>query len=442
MPPGQTQKKQKANASALPEQDGNDSRKLVQLKANLADLSYDEQVKALTPSLPVQFNAKGKTKSTKKPVGKGDLVVARGKDQTDTDSLTDFQEDLHNVSKLWGFSVKLKDLRLATEGGKTVMVLAWKSSWGRKPITPPKGNFNALEARWVVAAVSKLPGFKLLPSGVQPRVLGLLGGETNELSRGVRETFEKIFVKIKGETPQKQATALKGLLTNKDALPSDVSEDHKRTQTKYALTGPTPKPKYAFRGKAADGEAWLAKFVDGVQITIVAPKAMKKGYHNYTAQQVAKQASYLPKANRKAIKTILLNPQKNPDDAYWAVKYKEPNFSSFMTAGAAGIVTIYPEKNNKKLKGENTATDSMIHETGHVWSRKKWGPDTTKPAWKPWRYAMAKDGVAVSTYAMKSVDEDVAETVAAYVVTQGSPKYAEYQAIVPARFALLKREYK
>lgn len=442
MSPKHVQKKGMASATALLEQEGNQPHGVVQLKASLADLSYDEQVKALTPSLPVQFNAKGKAKSKLKPVLKSDLILSSGDDMADADAVKDVHEDLNNLAKIWGFSIKLTELRLASHAGKTVMVLAWKSSWGKKPITPPKGNFNALEARWVVAVVKKLPGFKQLSSDVKQPLIGLLGGETNELSRGVRETFESIFKKIKGQTPQKQASALKGLLTSKDALPSNVSEEWKKNPTKYALTGPTTKKKYPFRGKAADGEAWLAKYVDGVQVTIVAPKALKGGRHTYTVQQVAKQASYLPKMNRKAIKTILLNPQRNPDDAYWAVKYKEPNFRSFMTAGAAGIVTIYPEKKKKNLKSENTATDSLIHETGHVWSRKKWGPHTSKPAWKPWRDAMAKDGVAVSTYAMKSVDEDVAETVAAYVVTQGSPKHNEYKAIVPARFALLKREYK
>ncbi len=68
-------------------------------------------------------------------------------------------------------------------------------------------------------------------------------------------------------------------------------------------------------------------------VEIVAPKAPEAGFHYHTVQQTADAASYLPKGARAVITTILLNVQVNPDDAYWAVEYKQADFHSYMTAG-------------------------------------------------------------------------------------------------------------
>ena len=43
------------------------------------------------------------------------------------------------------------------------------------------------------------------------------------------------------------------------------------------------------------------------------------------------------------ITLIMLNPVVNPDDAHWAAEYHRPDFHSYMTAGAEGIVDIYPQ---------------------------------------------------------------------------------------------------
>jgi hypothetical protein len=43
---------------------------------------------------------------------------------------------------------------------------------------------------------------------------------------------------------------------------------------------------------------------------------------------------------------------------------------------------------------------------------------------------------------MSDLKEDVAETIAPFVTTAGSPRFSEYRKIVPARFAILDAEYK
>jgi hypothetical protein len=209
----------------------------------------------------------------------------------------------------------------------------------------------------------------------------------------------------------------------------------------YALTGPTEQKKYPFSGKKADAEQWEVSFTDGVKFPIIAPKAPKPGLHNHSVDQVADAASYLPKIARSKITKVVLNIVTNPEDPYWAAQYHEPGFHSYMTAGKAGVVMIYPDKSLPPDANEMRGT--MIHETGHTWSYQQWGDDQTKGKWAEWRKAMNKDKVAVSGYAKKAIAEDVAETVKIYVATQSSPnKKAEYRKIVPNRFAMLDKEYK
>jgi hypothetical protein len=211
------------------------------------------------------------------------------------------------------------------------------------------------------------------------------------------------------------------------------------TKIDYTLTGPTEQKNYVFRGKTADAEVWSLTFVDGITIGIVAPKALEPGYHNHTVQQAAEAVSHLPKFNRSVINTILLNPVVNPDDNR-VDEYDNPR--SYMTAGVAGVVTIYPGEDTESLHSDEEMQSVMIHETGHTWAFRTWGTDETKGKWLEWKQAMDKDHTFVSNYAKKSIHEDVAETINVYVSAQGSPRFKKYRQVVPHRFAMLDREYK
>lgn len=207
------------------------------------------------------------------------------------------------------------------------------------------------------------------------------------------------------------------------------------------VSGPTEKKDFDFHGQKADAEEWIASFSDGVDVKIMSPKAPTTGYHNYSVNEVATAASYLPKSARQVITLIQLNPIVNPDDAYWAVEYNRPDLHSFMTAGAAGVVTIYPDKTTNALPNDDGRRSAMVHETAHTWSYKTWGEDKTKGKWLDWQKAMDDDKVAVSGYATAAIAEGVAETIRVYVSTKDTARFAEYEKIVPNRFAIIKQEY-
>jgi hypothetical protein len=370
-----------------------------------------------------------------------ELVLSRDPAYAKDAFLGWFRDQVKAKLAAWGLAFDPGAVHMASDGATPVVALRWDTGWGDRPTTREVGlAMEPINAKAAAAAVQKLKGWSQVDAGDRSILLNLLGGETNQLSAAARTHLASSFAGLAAKSDADQAKALKGVIGAKDAAPSVVDEQVSAASIGFDLEGPVEKKGHAFRGVTADAEQWKAKFKDAVSVDIVAPKAPQASYHNHSVQQAADAASYLPKSARTAITTIVLNAAVNPDDAYWAVQYKQPGFHSYMTAGAAGVVTIYPD--SKAPPGDNYMRGTMIHETGHTWSYKKWGQDTTKGKWADWKKAMDTDKVSVSGYAMASIAEDVAETIQVYVSTQNTPKYEEYKKMVPNRFAILVAEYK
>lgn len=357
-----------------------------------------------------------------------------------------FQSQVLGKVTPWGLtfdpgSVKLESI-CAKDQATDAIVLQWSADWGTAPtalVIP--ANMSSIDARAAVTGAKQLKGWSLLATHDSSTLENLLGGETNQLSIAVRDHLRSKFQNVATKDDKTQASELKAVLHVKDSVPSWIAEPVPAAAVQVGVTGPTEIKDYAFSGKKADGEAWIAKFSDSVEFTIIAPKGPTPGYHNHTVQDTAEAASHLSKQVRSMIKKVMLNPITNPQDPYWATQYKRPNFHSYMTAGVDGIVTIYPEKAADALSAPTAMSNAMVHETGHTWSYKTWGVDTTKGKWQDWKKAMAADKVAISGYATSSIVEDVAETIRLYQISKGTPTSAEYQKIVPHRFAILSQEY-
>lgn len=159
---------------------------------------------------------------------------------------------------------------------------------------------------------------------------------------------------------------------------------------------------------------------------------------NHTVATMAKALSELQPETLAVVNTVNLSATPNPEDAFWAEQYHMPGFTSYMTCGASGDVNVYPMTDGEQPKED--IAETLMHESGHAWSKGRWGEDTSGPGWKPWRDAAAKDGIPVSGYAESSMDEDVAETMALYLASRGTPQFDEFRQMYPARFAVLDRE--
>jgi hypothetical protein len=357
-----------------------------------------------------------------------------------------FRDQAKAKVEAWGLAfdpaaVKLATLKLDGASAKAI-VIKWSSAWGTIPITRDFPlTMSPLDARAAVSAAHALPGWSKVGAGDQGKIDNLLGGEENWLSKSSRDHLRPQYKTVQGKTEDEQAAALKATLSTKDTVAGWAPEPMQKAIATVTLSGPTEKKAFDFHGQKADGEEWNAAYSDGVDVKIVAPKAPTTGYHNYSVNEVATAATFMPKPARAVITRIQLNPIVNPDDAHWAVEYNRPDFHSFMTAGAAGVVTIYPDKTTNALPNDDGRRSAMVHETAHTWSYKTWGEDKAKGKWLEWKKAMDDDKVSVSGYATAAIAEDVAETIRVYVSTKGTARFTEYQRIVPKRFEMLKAEY-
>jgi hypothetical protein len=383
---------------------------------------------------------------TPRELGANERVLSRDPAYTADGYLPWFRDQVKAKLTAWDIVFDPASITLATvtlDGASVkAVVIAWDGAWGTLPVTRDFPlSLRPVDARASVKAAQALPGWSKVPAGDQGVIASLLGGEENALSSASRDHLRPTYLALKTKPENDQAAALKATINVKDAMPSWSAESMDKAIATVALAGPTEKKNFDFAGAKADGEEWVATYSDGVTVKIMAPKAPTAGFHNHTVQEVANAAGYMPKAARAVITLIMLNPLVNPDDAHWAAEYHRPDFHSYMTAGAAGVVTIYPDKAANTLPDANGQRSAMVHETGHTWSFKTWGQDTTKGKWVDWQKAMTDDKASVSGYATSAIAEDVAETIRVYVSSKATPRFAEYQQIVPHRFAIVKAEY-
>jgi WXG100 family type VII secretion target len=160
-------------------------------------------------------------------------------------------------------------------------------------------------------------------------------------------------------------------------------------------------------------------------------KAVKGKIHSI--EQVAKGLAALPEHTRQLVTQVNINPGQNPKDAFWAKKYKRPKFRSYMTAGAAGIIDLYPTAHKQS---QDILDGSLIHETGHIWSRQNWGKDGDA-RWNDWKAAMSSDNSRASKYAKSSPGEDFSETLQLYHQVKGTHQEAVVRKRMPERFKLI-----
>ena len=290
------------------------------------------------------------------------------------------------------------------------------------------------------------PGFNKISPDEQKKFLSLVGGTNKEISAPARRELDRMFGdaaidKTNPETFRKFLTDQPGLagVVAQNAEPGEF--DARRRP--YNVTGPTEVKDHGFQSGKADALRYEVE-IDGKKVPVYMPKNPDPNETYQTIDEVAKALAALPKVSFDSVNSVSVNPGRNPDDAYWAKEYNRPDFRSYMTAGSAGDISIYPGKQPQQV-----ADVSLVHETGHILSKRILGENTDggfidsvrdffgATTWNDWKEAAAKDGVSPSAYARSSPDEDFAETLALYMKVKGTPREAEIRAIMPERFALM-----
>lgn len=182
------------------------------------------------------------------------------------------------------------------------------------------------------------------------------------------------------------------------------------------------------------GEADAVRFditIDGGTTPVYLPAEPDPALDYHGLDEVANGLVALDPQSRERIERVDVNAQANPADAYWAEEYDMPDFRSYMTAGAEGIVSIYPSEGG--TPSQDSLDGGLSHEVGHIVS----GQDMGDAEWAAWETAMDADGQSVSDYADASRGEDFAETYKLYMSVIGTPEEAAAREQFPERFAIL-----
>lgn len=295
------------------------------------------------------------------------------------------------------------------------------------------GQSAALDARFAVAGSE---GFAALSSPERGRLLQLAFGH-NPVGDWLGGALGKLLNdsgRLPGDATTQAATLRKFI--QDPALP-DVSSEYPGgfgSSRPYTLSAASDVSGCDFHSGAADAIRYDVN-IDGQTISVYLGRNTNPGQHSPTIDEVAKGLASIPAANRALIQTVEVNGQQNPDDAFFAAQYGEPGFRSYMTAGAAGIVSIYP---TDAESSQHELTSSLVHETGHVLSSRAWGPDSVAGAgWANYRAAIAADGLTPSEYAKDAPTEDFSESLTLYQLVQGTPEEAEVRAMFSHRFAII-----
>jgi hypothetical protein len=169
---------------------------------------------------------------------------------------------------------------------------------------------------------------------------------------------------------------------------------------------------------------------------------------------IAHDLARVPRELRDVLQTLAISPVPNPNDAYFAEKYKLP-VKAGMATGTHGDITIFPyglaelrgELGDRRAHADDGSmfVKNFMHELGHAWSRIAWRADPH--ARELWLDAIAHDPSVPSEYARMSLrnsgapDEDAAEATSLYFLMRGTPQFAAYRAVMPKRFELISKRF-
>lgn len=290
-------------------------------------------------------------------------------------------------------------------------------------------------------ALSKMassPGFALLSATEKTRLLKLVGGTNSALSLPIRVAMQALLYQdaFAAANPQQQAQSLKAFLAEERGLPelvSCASGAFRGKGARYSLKGPIPVKGYPFRGGKADAQKYEVN-IGGKEISVHLAQDINEGLRQHTIDEVARGLGTIPASSRALVRNVDLEGEPNPEDAFWARQFGQPDFAAYMSAHADGNVSVYPlpyENTDEELAG------TLVHEMGHTLSMQKWGEDTGGPRWEEWKKAGTSDGVHPSKYAQASLHEDFAEAMVLYQQVKGTTQEGEIRDLMPERFRII-----
>jgi LysM repeat protein len=219
----------------------------------------------------------------------------------------------------------------------------------------------------------------------QRKLIDYASGQ-NPISTGGRQELARLTA-----SPKTSADQLRNLLATEPGAPDVVAglpSTGEPARLPYTIHGPT-QVQNTFASGAAPANRYDVE-IAGQTIPVFVSQAVEpKDGFMHSLDQVVKGLAALPASSRQLINQVNVDGKRNPSDAYWEQVYHQPGFRSYMTAGASGVVDIYPTVYQQP---QHACDASLIHETGHILSGRTWGNWQSDPRWAGWDAATATHG--------------------------------------------------
>lgn len=192
---------------------------------------------------------------------------------------------------------------------------------------------------------------------------------------------------------------------------------------------------YSFYSHPADALRYQVQLNGSENVVVCVPTSPpKSGEYRPTIEDVAAVLSLMPRWVSQFIARVSVEPAADPEVAHYRQQYHDPTLEFYMSAGADGIINIYP---SLSLNNQASMYRSMIHEVGHILSYREWGESVDDNRWSLWQGAIQQDIIFVSKYAKYSDQEDFAETFELYCDVRGTAQEGEVRPLLSHRFSIL-----
>jgi hypothetical protein len=170
-------------------------------------------------------------------------------------------------------------------------------------------------------------------------------------------------------------------------------------------------------------DSYGIRFDDGHELTLT----VENGDEDKEAKLMGDGLSKVPDALRGYIRSVRMREKPHEGDTETTLRV--------MDAGD-GHINVYPTA-RKDATAESYAK-TLIHEAAHLWNKSDDSTPYLGKDNKLWAMAVATDPLVPSGYSAEDVGEDLAETVALFFGSRGTPEYSAYREQFPARFAILE----
>lgn len=233
--------------------------------------------------------------------------------------------------------------------------------------------------------------------------------------------------------PEEKDIPEKCAFLKKGRLVSGTEKQFDRTR-KASKVGPGKDVKHTFPGDKTPSDATEHEVeVGGRKVKVIVPKPYPVPDKNLpTLDQIGKGLGAVPEQQLATINQVVVSPNRNPSDEYWAKKYNKPDFRSAATGGAGGV-TMYPTTNPL---AQSRVDSNLTHEGAHTYHHELWKDPKKKEEWEK---AMKADPKSPSTYADSSTSEDFAESMVMYSLSKGTECEETAKKMFPNRYALLDK---